>query len=60
MMFNQQVPLDVLACRVPHCSMPACEDAQMYGTPAHMYRQDVAKEYLQRALRFRDGLGLPD
>ena len=34
--FGRLQPLDVLTCRVPHCSMPAPEAVQMHVTTAYM------------------------
>ena len=44
-----------LGSQVPHCYMPAPEAEQVLATPAYMHDRRIAEEFLQRALRFREG-----
>ena len=53
-------PLDVLTCRVPHCSMPAPETVQMHVTTAYTHDPKVATACLQASLHARKALGLAD
>ena len=59
-LFGELQPLDVLTCRVPHCSMPAPEAVQMHVTTAYMCDPKVATAYLQASLHAREALGLAD
>ena len=59
-LFGRLQPLDVLTCRVPHCSMPAPEAVQIHVTMAYMYDPKVATAYLQKSLQARKALGLAD
>ena len=59
-LFQGLQPLDVLTCRVPHCSMPAPEAVQMKVTTAYMYSPKVAMAYLMASLDARQALGLAD
>ena len=53
-------PLDVLTSRVPHCSMPAPEAAQVHVTTAYMYDPEVATAYLRASMDARRAMGYAD
>ena len=52
------LPLDVLAFRVPQCSMPAPEADQARITPAYHQDRREAEDFLQAALAAREAAAL--
>ena len=59
-LFGRLPPLDVLTCRVPHCSTPVPETVQMHVTTAYMCDPKVVTAYLQASLHARQAQGLAD
>ena len=58
-LFRKRKPLDVPVWRVPHCSMPASEAAQIHVTTAYVYDPQVAA-YVNASLQARKAQGLLD
>ena len=58
-LFGGLPPLDVLTCRVPHCSMPAPRgSANACDNCIYMYDPQVATAYLKASLQARQAQGL--